>query len=1150
MKRLYFTLCFLLTLSGFTSLQAQSDCLALKVEHTTATAGETVCADVMVENFTSMLGMQFSMRWDPQVLSVTGVNNMNLSDLSQTNFSFPATAPQYPDRLRVVWFDQSTNSVDVPDNTVIFSVCFDVVGEVGTSSPILFDDTPTDIEFAARIGGEIDTKAARLHSGSVSVGFPAPVVPQIDIESCPVADVCSEVPPPGLSPIVSMGTPPYNYAWTGPNLFSSSELEISELVPGNYLLQVQDANLATSSVLFHVNDQSHTKLVFSDVLVNHPNDCQENSDGSISFTMRNGSGSYSYSWNDGSESRDRSGLGGGIYTVTATDMLLGCSVVRSFTLVPENDDQLFQFADITDVSCGTTNTGAIRLVIGGEFEGTTVSWNTGATGPEITGLATGNYSATVTNSGGCTFEWSGKVEVSDEVEFTGEVGYTDCEQSSGFINLNMPGDPSDFTYAWSTGEQTQNLSGLSFGAYRVTVTNTASGCTGYRHFYIKDEAFLTGSNWECTVVDEQTVFAKVYTVVWGGGTPPYTFNWSNGDSMTDELIGFTTISLPGTVIVTITDSKGCVTVAEPVTPDCTGGSESSFSTASSYNCIEDENGQQSQAEITYRVWNGGTPPYTFAWSNGLTETADQQSTIIAPADAIQSYTVTVTDQFGQTHISKKIIPVCQIDGTPLHMDIGDATVDAPGESVCVPITVENFTGIAGLQFTISWDPSQLVIDDITSDLLPNFGTHNYNLGNYASGNYPGTATFSWIDVNTQGVDLPDNSPMLEVCFTSIGDAPQTEVILSNHPTIIEASTITSQVIPVVTSGGTISIQNGISKNVWPGDTDNNGLVDHFDLLNIGLAFGENGYPRPDGNLNWEAQFGVPWNQQTPNTQTDYRHIDTDGNGTINAIDTLALALNYRLFNENWDGEDGYTQRETLPESARTTGTPIFVDTYAVQEGDMPVFNILLGDEASSESTVYGLAFSINYDPLAIVPGSLQLSFDNSWIGQEEQDMLTFYRVDTQAHRIHVAMTRTDGVDITGKGAIAQLLVTIEDVIFRSDNYDIPISIENARLITAAEEAVPVAERSSVITVSTTGTIDPALDQQIRVYPVPARDVLFLKTPQIHIESIELYDLEGRRLQRWTGSPDRLPLTDLPQGTYALRLITAQGVAVRRVVLLH
>lgn len=1147
MKRLYFTLCFFLTLCGSSFLQAQAECLILEAPHTSAPSGSSACVDITAVQFEEILAMQLSLTWDKNILDFQEVNNFNLPDLSDSNFGTPDKTG-YPEHLTFVWnANIGSGAVTLAEDEVLFSICFDVIGNSGERSLIEFDNSPTALEFLAGDYSNTRLSGASLISGSITVGTAPADAPTILAIDCPQANNCSEVPPAGIQTETTGGTAPYSYSWTGPYAGLPNTPNLTELIPGDYRVVVQDAAGLTNSLLFHLTGELPLKL--TNVQITQPENCEQAENGAISFSIAGGSGSYEYQWSDGASSANRTDLSPGLYELTVTDLFQGCSVYQGFTIFTTSNIQV-ETTKITPVSCGTTNTGAIELEFGDDSEGLTINWSNGATGAAISGLATGTYVATITDSMNCSIEWSGKVNTSAEVEFSGIEGYEDCEESSGYINLTVPGDPADYTYAWNTGETTKDLSGLSFGSYRVTVTHTDSGCSGYRQFYIKDEDFLTGSTWECTVVDEQTIFAKVSTIVWAGGTPPYTFTWSNGDSMTDDLIGFTTVSLPTTLIVTITDAKGCSTVAEPITPDCNSGGEPTFSTASSYDCITDENGEQTQAQITYRVRAGGTPPYTFSWSNGLTESGVTESTIVAPVGSNLSYSVTVTDQAGLTHVSRKIAPSCATDGPPLYLNIGEGSVNESGESVCIPFTVQNFDLISGMQFTLSWDPSQLILDTIFTETLPYFDAGNYNPGPFAGVHIPGQATLFWFDKATLGVTLPDSTVVLEACFTTIGNDPVTEILISNHPTAIEISNISSQRLPLIFSSGFITVQNQAAKSVWPGDTDNNGLVDHFDLLNIGLAFGASAYPRPEGSLDWEAQFGAPWGLSTPNTEVDFRHVDTDGNGTINAIDTLALALNYRLFNENWNGEDGYTQREDLPESARTTGTPIYVDTYAVQEGDMPVFDLVLGDDASTESKVYGLAFSINYDPLAIVPGSLQLSFENSWIGTADEDMLTFYRVDSQAHRVHVAMTRTNGIDITGKGAIAQLLVTIEDVIFRSDNYDIPISIENARLINFNEEAVPVLERSSVITVTTTNTIDPSLDQQIKVYPVPAQDMLFLKIPQLRVETIELYDLEGRQIQRWSGSRDQLPLIDLPQGTYALKLITDQGVAVRRIVIMN
>lgn len=1152
MKRLLFTLSLLITLSWSSALSAQTDCLSLRPDHAAATSGETVCIDVKVENFKDVLGMQFSLRWDPAVLSYLEVTNLSLPDLSQASFGTPINSPAFQDRIRVFWIDNSITPRSLEDGASLFTVCFKVNGAAGSYSPILFDTSPTDIEFGVGTSAAShETVPATLFSGSVSVSNTIPDLPQISLDYCPVLTSCSEVPPQGIAPIVTGGTLPYAYSWTGPADFTSLEAAVAEPLAGSYTLNVTDAEGVSTFVTYDVVTVDDNAPSLTNISIIQPESCDENGKGSINFTVENGSGEYEYLWSDGATTQNRGNLSSGIYTVTVTDLFLGCSISHPFTILPDSGDPIYRYDKIIDVSCGTTNTGSIELSVGGEYDGTTVVWNTGATGSKISNLAPGLYSATVTTATGCSFEWQGEVEASGSIEFSGTVGYEDCGVESGYINLELPGDPADYNYFWETGAATKDISGLEAGVYEVTVTHLSNGCIGTEKFEVWDGELLTASNYEC-IVEGQTLFTKITAVVWDGGAPPYTFSWSNGETQVDDFLSSTIISQPGSITVTVTDSKGCSDVLAPITPECNGETgNTEFSTASGYNCIEDENGEQSQAEITYTVWDGGTPPYTFTWSNSTTEVDAQKSSIIAPADAVTFYEVTVTDQNGLTHVSGKIRPVCQIDGNPLVLDIGEGSVNQSGEPVCLPLRVEGFTAINGIQFTMSWDPTQLAADSLVNIGLPTFTSSNYSLSPLGGSENMGLMTVAWFDPNTQGVTLPDGTTLFEVCFTTIGDEETIEVVLSNEPTLIEAVNAASQVLPVTTQSGWVSILGENDKVVWPGDTDNNGLVDHFDLLNIGLAFGAEGYPRPDAGLNWEAQFGAPWSQATPNTQIDYRHIDTDGNGTITANDTLALALNYRLFNEFWDGEEGFTERDNLPESARTTGTPLYVDTYPVAEGTMPVFDVILGDDTNTNNTVYGTAFSIDYDPQAIVPGSIKMSFTDSWLGEVGKDLLTFYRVDSQNHKVHVAITRTDGKDITGSGAIAQLLITIEDVIFRSNNYEIPISIENARLITSREELVSVVEQSSVITVeTTTNTIDALLDRQIKVYPIPAQDELFLMAPHLRIEAIELYDLEGRRLQRWNGHPNRLSLNDLAPGTYALRLITDQGVAVRRVVIMN
>lgn len=113
------------------------------------------------------------------------------------------------------------------------------------------------------------------------------------------------------------------------------------------------------------------------------------------------------------------------------------------------------------------------------------------------------------------------------------------------------GSGSNVTYLWSTGDTTQDISGLAAGSYQVTVTNRF-GCTDTATYVVTQPASPIG----VTVSGIDTICAGVATgsidLTVSGGTAPYTFIWSNG-ATTEDLT-----NLPaGPYCGTITDANGC-----------------------------------------------------------------------------------------------------------------------------------------------------------------------------------------------------------------------------------------------------------------------------------------------------------------------------------------------------------------------------------------------------------------------------------------------------------------------------------------------------------------------------------------------------------------------------------------------------------------
>ena len=97
---------------------------------------EQVCVDVSVNNFNDILSFQYSMAWDPTVLAYESVGlSDNLENFTSANFGEIEVQNGV---LSVSWYDiETTTGVSLPDNSLIYSVCFTAIGEEGSSSPFV-----------------------------------------------------------------------------------------------------------------------------------------------------------------------------------------------------------------------------------------------------------------------------------------------------------------------------------------------------------------------------------------------------------------------------------------------------------------------------------------------------------------------------------------------------------------------------------------------------------------------------------------------------------------------------------------------------------------------------------------------------------------------------------------------------------------------------------------------------------------------------------------------------------------------------------------------------------------------------------------------------------------------------------------------------
>jgi len=258
----------------------------------------------------------------------------------------------------------------------------------------------------------------------------------------------------------------YTYMWSPASVSGSNP---TNLAPGTYSVTVTHTAsgcTATASVTLNPSVE-----LMATATPTQPTCGMTN--GSISVSPA-GAG-YTYVWNPASVSGSNpTNLGPGTYSVTVTQTASGCTDVVSVTLNPSAT--LMISATPTQPTCGMTN-GSISVSPAGA--GYTYAWNpASASGSNPTNLGPGTYSVTVTETAsGCTASTSVTLNPSTSITVTATPTQPTCALNNGSISVSPSGG--GYTYAWSPASVFgPNPSNLAPGTYSVTVTETATGCTG------------------------------------------------------------------------------------------------------------------------------------------------------------------------------------------------------------------------------------------------------------------------------------------------------------------------------------------------------------------------------------------------------------------------------------------------------------------------------------------------------------------------------------------------------------------------------------------------------------------------------------------------------------------------------------------------
>lgn len=343
---------------------------------------------------------------------------------------------------------------------------------------------------------------------------------------------------------VSGGVGPYTYQWnTGANTPS-----INNLTQGAYSATVTDSQGCINNNVWSTAWVQQTPTISVNPSVTNAT-CVQNNGSAIAFAT-GGMPPYTYAWDNGQTTQTLTAVAGGTYyTVIATDAN-GCTGSVWVTIGVTTP---ITVTDAVSASSCSAPTGSATLNISGGTPPYTTVWNTFSgltTNTTISGVTSGQYAFTVTDAIGCI--QTGSVFIPSISNIYGGIysSIVTCPASAGAVYSNVSGTNPPFTYNWSNGSTATQISNVPLGSYSCIITD-AVGCsvTKYASLYAISpiNIGLTATQASCKFTADGSVIANAT-----GGTAPYTYNWSNGQT------GTTASSLPyGNIFVSVTDANGC-----------------------------------------------------------------------------------------------------------------------------------------------------------------------------------------------------------------------------------------------------------------------------------------------------------------------------------------------------------------------------------------------------------------------------------------------------------------------------------------------------------------------------------------------------------------------------------------------------------------
>jgi len=275
----------------------------------------------------------------------------------------------------------------------------------------------------------------------------------------------------GSATVTATGGSNYTYLWSN----GATTQTISNVPGGTYTVTVTASGNATATASVTINTPASGVNASASATTTT---CGQ-STGTASVNPSGGTPGYTQLWSTGATTTTISGLAAGNYSVTVTDSH-GCNSTATVQVTTPNGPSAT--TSVANANCAGGN-GNVNVTVTGGTGTITYHWSNNATTQNLTGVAPGTYTLTVSDANSCSFTISATVSAPAAISLSGNTTNTSNGNNNGAVNLTATGGNGSFAYSWSNNSTNEDISNLAAGTYTVTVTDQ-NNCTATASFTV------------------------------------------------------------------------------------------------------------------------------------------------------------------------------------------------------------------------------------------------------------------------------------------------------------------------------------------------------------------------------------------------------------------------------------------------------------------------------------------------------------------------------------------------------------------------------------------------------------------------------------------------------------------------------------------